>query len=69
MVKQFNDSHNLRTWKPGAGAIENRVPYIVDHKLTTSSKGTDKTPTGTITGIIFILMKAFYLQRLIFICS
>ena len=51
LVTQFNDTKNIRTWSPGSEGVDNRVPYIVDHKLTTSAKGADKKPLGTITGI------------------
>ena len=53
LVTQFNDTKNIRTWSPGSNGVDNRVPYIVDHKLTTSAKGTNEKPLGTITGIIW----------------
>ena len=53
LVIQFNDTHNIWSWSPGSDAVDNRVPYIVDHKLTTSAKGTDNKPLGTITGLIY----------------
>ena len=53
LVIQFNDTHNIRCWSPGSDAVDDRVPYIVDHKLTTSTKGTDNKPLGTITGLIY----------------
>ena len=53
LVIQFNDTHNIRSWSPGSDGVDNRVPYIVDHKLTTSAKGTNNKPLGTITGLIY----------------
>ena len=53
LVIQFNDTHNIRCWSPGSDAVDDRVPYIADHKLTTSAKGTDNKPLGTITKIVF----------------
>ena len=53
LVIQFNDTHNIRSWSSGSNAVDDRVPYIVDHKLTTSAKGTDNKPLGTKTGLIY----------------
>ena len=67
LVTQFNDTKNIRTWSPGSNGVDNRLPYIVDHKLKTSAKGTNKKPLGTITGVIWFdpFIPRFHLTKML----